>query len=158
MLIAAGNTARCTFVTPVVLFSICAAVSILFAIILWLEIRRTERALPRLVVTTGVVRELESVLVDRSAVSVKSATLVQVDFSVGGKPYCCRTLHLFAGNRQPGDVGKKYDFPAGQQVGVYYDPTDPRRSALILDKPRYDTPVIAVGVAIVFAILAVVSS
>lgn len=142
--------------TPVVIFSVCAALSFLVAFFLWLEVRRTERALPRFKLTTGVVRELESVLVDREPGSVKSSTLVQVEFSVGGESYCCRTLHLFAGNRQIGDVGKKYDFPRGQQVGVYYDPADPRRSALIVDRPRHDTSVIAAIVGVIFVIMAIV--
>jgi len=144
--------------TPVLIFSVCAAGSLLLALLIWLETRRLQRALPRLVLTTGVVRELESVLVDRAVGSVRSATLVQVDFSVAGKPYCCRTLQMFAGNRHVGDVGKKYDFPPGQQVGVHYDPLDPRRNALILDKPRYDTAVIAVILAVIFAIFAVVKA
>ena len=141
----------------VLIFSLCAAGSLLVAFLLWLEVRRTRQAVPRLVVTTGVVRELESILTSREAGAVKSTTLVQVDFSVGGKTYCCRTLQLFAGNRHVGDVGKKFNFPPGQEVGVYYDPSDPRRSALILDQPRLDTPVFAVIVAVIFAILAVVN-
>jgi hypothetical protein len=141
--------------TPVTIFGVCAAGSFSVALLLWLEVRRTQRALPRLVVTTGVVRELESVLTDRAAASIKSATLVQVDFSVAGKAYCCRRLRLFSGNWHRGDVGEKFDFPPGQQVGVFYDPEDPRRSALILDMPRYDTPVIAAIIGLVFVIMAV---
>ncbi len=144
--------------TPVLVFSLCAAGSLVVGLFLWLEVRRMERAVPRMVVTTGVVRELESVLINREAGSVRSATLVQVDFSVAGKTYCCRDLHFFAGNRHFGDVGKKYNFPPGQQVGVYYDPADPRRSALILDKPRYDTVVIAVVLGVIFAIMAAVKA
>lgn len=143
--------------TPVILFLIAAAVSLVLALGLFLEVRRVQRALPRFVVTTGVVRELKSLLVNRAAGSVRSVTLVQVDFSVAGKPFCCRTLHLFAGNRHVGDVGQKYDFPPGQEVGVYYDPADPRRSALVLDKPRYDGAFIAIVMAIVFAVLALLS-
>lgn len=139
------------------IFSVCAAGSLLLALFIWLEMQRIQRALPRFVVTTGEVRELETVLVDRAVGSVRSVTLVQVDFSVAGKSYCCRTLQLFAGNRHVGDVGKKYDFPPGQKVGVHYDPADPRRSALIVDKPRQDTAVIAVIVAVIFAVLAVVA-
>jgi hypothetical protein len=142
----------------VVLFTLCAAGSLVLALVLWFEVRRTQRAVPRLIVTTGVVRELESVLTERAAASVKSATLVQVDFSVAGKSYCCRTLRLFAGNRHIGDVGKKFDFPPGQQVGVYYDPEDPRRNALLVDKPRYDMPVVAVTMGVFFAVLAIVNS
>lgn len=115
------------------------------------------RAVPRMVVTTGVVRELETVLASREAGQVRSFTLVQVDFAVDGKPYCCRTLHLFAGNRHVGDVGKKFDFPPGQRVGVYYDPADPRLSALVIDKPSMSSAYIAVGMAVIFAILAAVA-
>ena len=144
--------------TAILLFTVCSAASFLIAVLLWLEVRRTQRALPRMLVTTGIVRELESVLVDRSAASVRSATLVQVDFPVAGKSHCCTTLNLFAGNRHVGDVGKKYNFAPGQQVGVYYDPVDPRRSALILDKPRFDSAVITAVVGVIFAILAVVKA
>ena len=110
-----------------------------------------------MVVTTGTVRELETLLTSREAGMVRSTTLVQVDFSVDGKPYTCRTLHLFAGNRHVGDVGKKFDFPPGQQVGVYYDPHNPRLSALVIDRPSFSSAYITVGVAVMFAIMAAVS-
>lgn len=141
--------------TPGFIFGLCAAGSVLLALALWFEVRRTTRALPRMVLTIGVVRELETVLVNREAGSVRSSTLVQVDFLVEGKPYCCRTLQLFAGNRHVGDVRKQFNLSPGQEVGVYYDPADPRRSALILDRPRHDSAVFALGVGVVFAILAV---
>ena len=144
--------------TPAVVFALFALGSGLVSVLLWLEIRRTHRSLPRLLVTEGVVRELETVLTDRNAGSVKSTTLVQVDFHVQGKAYCCRTLQLFAGNRHVGDVGKRFDFQPGRRVGVYYDPVDPRRSALIVDKPRYDTVVAAVGGGLIFVIMAVLKA
>ena len=143
-------------VTPFILFLSAAAASLLVAFVLWLEDRRKVRAVPRLVVTTGVVKELESLLVDRRASNIRSQTLVQVDFSVGGKSYCCRDLYYFAGNRHVGDVGKKFDFKPGQQVGLYYDPEDPRLSALIVDRPRYDNAVIAIIVGAVFVVIALV--
>ena len=144
--------------TPALIFSLVAAAALVFAFLHWLEIRRTARALPRMTVTTGVARELESLLSNREAGSVKSTTLVKVEFSVGGKIYTCRTLRLFQGNWSRGDVGKKFDFPPGQQVGVYYDPHDPRRSALMLDKPRYDSVGFTVLFAGIFVILAAVST
>ena len=144
-------------VTPFILFLSAAAASVLVAFVLWLEERRKVRAVPRLVVTTGVVKELESLLVDRRATHVRSQTLVQVDFNVGGKSYCCRDLYYFAGNRHVGDVGKKFDFKPGQQVGVYYDPEDPRRSALIIDRPRYDSAVIAIIFGAVFVVIALIT-
>ena len=148
---------RMPSVTPLVLFSLCAFGSLVLALFLWLEARRTQQAVPRLRVVTGRVRELESVLSDRNAGHVRSTTLVAVEFQVNGRPYCCRTLKLFAGNRHVGDVGGKYNFTAGQQVGVYYDPEDPRRSALIIDKPRHDMVVIALVLAAAFAVMAAVS-
>lgn len=140
------------------LFGAGGAVCVLIAFGLWLEIRRAHRALPRMVTTTGVVRELESVLSDRNRDHVRSETLVRVEFSVGGKDYCCRTLYLFRGNQHVGDVGKKYDFQPGQRVGVYYDSSDPRRCALLLDKPRYDTVIILLIAAAVLAVIAVVKA
>jgi len=140
------------------IFLSASAASFLVALALWRETRRKVRARPRLVVAVGVVRELESLLVERHQANVRSQTLVQVDFRVGGKSYCCRDLHYYTGNRHVGDVGKKFDFPPGQQVGVHYDPQDPRRSALILDKPRYDTAVIAAAVGAVLLLLAFLKS
>ena len=140
------------------IFLSASAASFLVALALWRETHRKVLARPRLVVATGVVRELESLLVERHAVTVRSQTLVQVDFSVGGQSYCCRDLHYFTGNRHVGDVGKKFDFSPGQQVGVYYDPEDPRRSALIVDQPRYDTAVIAAVIGAVLLLLALLKS
>ena len=144
--------------TAFVIFLAASGVSFLFAFGLWRENRRKLRALPRLVVTTGVVRELESLLVERGPASVRSQTLVQVDFDVGGKNYCCRDLYYFSGNRHVGDVGKKFDFAPGQQVGVHYDPKDPRLSALIIDRPRYDNAVIAAGIGAVLLLLALIKT
>jgi hypothetical protein len=144
-------------VTLPVVFGLCSLGSLVVAYLLSRETRRTARAVPRMVVTTGIVRELETVLTSREAGLVRSFTVVQVDFAVDGKPFCCRTLHLFAGNRHVGDVGKKYDFPPGQQVGVYYDPQDPRLNALVIDKPSLSSAYIGVGLALVFAIMAAVA-
>jgi hypothetical protein len=141
-----------------VIFLAASAVSFLFAISLWRETRRKVRSLPRLVVTTGTVRELESLLVDRHAGSVRSQTLVQVDFTVNGKSYCCRDLSYFSGNRHVGDVGKKFDLAPGQKVGVHYDPEDPRRSALIIDRPRLDSAWIAAGAGVVLLLVALVKA
>ncbi len=110
-----------------------------------------------MVVTTGVVRELETVLTSREVGRVKSTTLVHVDFQVDGKPYTCRTLHLFEGNRHHGDVGKKFDFPPGQEVGVYYDPHNPRLNALVLDRPTFGSTYMCLGMAGLFAIMAAVN-
>ena len=136
-------------------FSAGAAVCVFMAGWMWLEIRRTHRALPRMQVTTGVVGELESVLFDRNRDHVRSQTLVRVAFTVDGTEYCCRTLYLFRGNQHVGDVGKRFDFQPGQRVGVHYDPADPRRSALIVDTPRYDTVGWILGAAVVLAGIAV---
>lgn len=140
--------------TPFVLFSAISVGSLVMAYLLWREVRRVKQALPRLVVTTGAVRELESVLTSREVTRIRSQTLVNVEFVVDGKSYCCRNLYLFAGNRHIGDVGKKFDLPPGQQVGVYYDPIDPRISALIVDAPRFGSSMIAIAVAVIFAVAA----
>ena len=144
--------------TLTVLFSAGAIACVLIAFGLWIETRRNARALPRMRVCRGIVRELESVLTDRNRGEVRSQTLVRVDFSVEGKTYCCRTLYLFCGNRHVGDVGKKFDLQPGQSVGLYYDPADPRRSALLLDKPRYDTVIIFLVAAVILAVFALVKA
>lgn len=144
--------------TPALVFSLCAIGSFGLALVFWLEERRTKRAVPRMLLTTGVVRELETVLVNRASGSVRSTTLVQVDFVVDGKTYTCRSLRLFEGNRHLGDAGKKFDFPPGHEVGVFYDPIDPRRSALILDESRQGSTVWAVVMGIIFVIIALVKS
>lgn len=143
--------------TPFTVFLLVSLACLVIAYLLSRETRQTAKALPRMVVTTGVVRELETLLTSREAGQVRSTTLVQVDFVVDGTTHTCRTLHLFAGNRHFGDVGKKYDFPPGQQVGVHYDPRNPRLSALVIDRPSFSSAYIAVGMAVVFAIMAVVS-
>ena len=144
--------------TPTLVYSLCAMGSLGLALVFWLDVRRTQRAVPRMVLTTGVVRELKTIIVKRVGGSVRGTTSVQVDFSVEGKTYCCRTLYLFRGNWHIGDPGKKFDFPPGQEVGVHYDPRDPRRSALILDAPRQDSAVCAVIVAGIFAVLAFIQN
>ncbi len=140
-----------------VILLVASAGSFFLAFCLWRETRAKARAIPRLVVTTGVVRELESLLVDRRAGTVNSQTLVQVDFNVGEKSYRCCDLYYFSGNRHVGDVGKKFDFPPGQQVGVYYDPEDPRRNALIIDRPSYSSAVIAAVVGAVLLLVALIN-
>lgn len=139
----AASVRELSCVNLLVILSAASAVNFLFAFGMWRETRAKARAIPRLVVARGVVRELESLLVDRHVTQVRSQTLVQVDFDVAGKSYCCRDLYYFGGNRHVGDVGKKFDVAPGQHVGVYYDPEDPRRSALIIDRPRYGGAVIA---------------
>ena len=148
----------CPGVTPVVVFSACAVGSLLMAWLLSREVRKTIRAVPRMVCTSGVVKELNTVLTSREAGKIRSFTVVNVDFEVAGKPYSCRTLFLFAGNRHVGDVGKKYDFPPGQTVGLYYYPEDPRLNALIIDRPDYGLAVIAVVMTVIFGIMAAVSA
>ncbi len=111
-----------------------------------------------MIVTTGIVREMNSTLSDRRAAQVKSTTYVNVEFVAHGKTYVCRTLRLFSGNWSYGDVGKKYDFSPGQRVGVYYDPTDPRRSALILDKPSYASVYFTIIFAAIFGLMAVLNA
>lgn len=140
--------------TPFMVFSLCSAGSVVLGLLLLRERRQLVRAVPRMVVTSGTVRELSTVLTSREAGSIRSQTIVHVEFTVDGKPYRCHTLHLFMGNRHVGDVGKKYDFPPGQIVGVYYDPEDPRRNALVIDTPRRGPAVIVFAVAAIFAVMA----
>ncbi|HEX2862052.1 MAG TPA: DUF3592 domain-containing protein [Lacunisphaera sp.] len=142
--------------TPALLFGLASLGSFALAVILSQETRRKKQAVPRMVVTTGVVRELATVITDRRAWHVRSQTIVEVDFRVRDQAYVCRTLHLFLGNRHVGDVGKKYDFPPGQQVGVHYDPSNPNLNALVLDQPRQEGAVIAVVLGVLFAVMAVV--
>lgn len=149
------DTAMLAALTLPMLLGIGAVLCALGAWNQWHVIRGKHHALPRMRVATGVVRTLESVLTDRRQPTVKSQTLVQVDFSVGGKTYCCRDLYLFRGNWHLGDVGNKYDFNPGQQVGVYYDPSDPRRSALKLDEPDYSSVTWILVIAAILAIVAI---
>lgn len=144
--------------TPPLIYSIVAAASLVAAVVFWFETRRMQRAVPRMIVTTGVVKEMNSILSDRRASHVRSTTIVNVEFVVSGKTYVCRTLRLFSGNWSFGDVGKKFDLAPGQQVGVYYDPTDPRRSALIRDKPTYNSVYCAIIFAAIFGVMAAVAA
>jgi hypothetical protein len=106
-------------------------------VVLWRQLRRKTRALPRLIVTTGVVREMRTQHQLTKTGGKRGYTIVNVDFVVAGTPYVCRDLWLFAGNNHMRDVGALYDFPAGKEVGLYYDPADPSTCALIVDQPRH---------------------
>ena len=126
-------------------------------VFLWVKLQRRKRALPRLVVVTGVVREMRTEHTVTTTGGRRGLTTVNVDFVVGGVPYVCRNLWIFSDNNHVGDVGTKYDFPAGQEVGLYYDPADPRLCALIVDQPRY-FPFIWAGLCgVMFTVLAVLA-
>jgi hypothetical protein len=132
--------------------------SFIVAVALLREIRRKQRALSRLIVTTGTVRELGTTTHYNNTGGRRGITAVRVDFAVGGQMFRCQQLYLFAGNSHVGEVGQKFDFPPGQEVGVHYDPTDPRVNALIVDQPRFHSVVIAAITGIVFMVLAIVQA
>lgn len=139
-------------------FGGCAVGSFMVALALMREVRRKRRALCRLVVTTGVVRELGTTTNYNNTGGRRGTTSVDVEFVVNGQAFRCQQLHFFSGNSHVGDVGKKYDFPPGQEVGVYYDSANPRLNALIVDQPRHHSAVIAAITGIVFLTLAVVQA
>ena len=129
-------------VIPSTIMVVAAVGALLVAILLFREVVTRKRALPRLLVTTGIVREFDTVVTPDRSGGKRGLTRVHVDFT--------------AGNRHGRDPGKAYTFPAGTEVGVHYDPADPRCNALIVDEPRYGVAVIAAAVGALFLVLAVV--
>lgn len=121
---------------------------------LW-DINARKRAVPRLIVTTGTVRELDTSVWYNKSGAKQGFTRVHVDFTVNGQKHLCQRLWFFAGNRHASDPGKLYSFPPGTEVGVHYDPADPRRNALVLDQPRHGVAVITTGVGLLCVALAV---
>lgn len=127
------------------------------AVVLWRKLRRKRQALPRLIVTTGVVREMRTQHRLTKSGMKQGFTIVNVDFAVAGAPYVCRDLWFFHGNDHARDVGTLYDFPAGKEVGLYYDPADPRLCALIVDKPRHFHYLWAFAMGVMFTVMCVLA-
>lgn len=142
--------------SPSIILGIVALGALLVAALLLREIAIRKRALPRLVLTTGVVHKLDTIVTPDQSGGKRGLTHVHVDFVVNGRSHVCDRLWFFAGNRHGRDPGKAYTFPAGAEVGVHYDPADPRCNALIVDQPRYGVAVIAAAVGALLVALAVI--
>lgn len=145
-------------VISLIILGIAAAGAFLVAISMLWDINARKRALPRLIVTTGKVRELDTSVWYNKTGGKQGFTRVHVDFTVNGRAHLCQRLWFFAGNRHASDPGKLYSFPPGTEVGVYYDPENPRCNALVLDQPRHGVAVIAAVVGLFFVALALIVS
>ena len=145
-------------VTSSIILGVAAFGALLVAAMLFREVVIRKRALPRLNVTTGVVRKLDTIVTPDRSGGKCGLTHVHVDFLVNGQNFVCDRLWFFAGNRHGRDPGKAYTFPTGTEVGVHYDPADPRCNALIVDAPRYGVAVIAGAVGALLATLAVITA
>lgn len=141
-----------------IILGVAALGALLVAAMLFREIATRKRALPRLVVTTGIVRKLDTLVTPDRSGGKRGLTHVHVDFVVNGRNFVCHRLWFFAGNRHGGDPGKVYTFPAGTEVGVHYDPADPRCNALIVDQPRHGVAVIAAAVGALLLVLTVITA
>ena len=141
----------------VIVSTIPALVCYVLVVVLWRKLHRKLRALPRLVVTTGVVKEMRTQHRLTKSGTKQGFTLVNVDFKVAGVSYVCRDLWLFHGNDHTRDVGALYDFPAGKEVGLYYDPADPRVCALMIDRPSHFPYIWAFLCGVMFTVLAVLA-
>jgi hypothetical protein len=135
------------------IFPIFAAGSFLVALVLLIEVRRKSRGLPRMRRTAGRIRKLETNSWYNNTGGRRSATTVDVDYRIDGHGYTCRTLYLFSGNSHVGSPPDTNASP-GAECTVWYDPQRPALSALILDKPRYGSIVIAAALGAVFTGLA----
>ena len=141
--------------TGVVICGVIALGFFVLAVALWRKLQRKRRALARLVVTTGIVREMKTVHALSNAGNKWGHTVVKVEFVVAGVPYVCRELWFFAGNVHRRDVGTLYDFPAGQEVGLYYDTADPKLCAMMVDQPRHFPHFWAGAMGVLFTAMAV---
>ena len=132
------------------IFPIFSAGSLLVALALLIEVLRKSRSLPRMLRTIGHVRKLETSSWYNNTGGKRGATAVDVEYRVNGQSYTCRTLYLFSGNSHAGSPPDT-NAPAGAECTVWYDPKRPALSALIVDRPRYASIVIAAILAAVFA-------
>lgn len=124
-------------------------------ILLLADLRKRKRAMSRMKVATGVVRTMKTHQLGYNRVrQQRSRTEVDVEFSVNGQTYRCVDLYLFGDNGHITDVGTKFDFPPGQQVGVYYDPENPKLNALVFNAPSSLLVWIVAGIGAVFMIIA----
>jgi hypothetical protein len=135
------------------IFPIASAGSFLVALALSIDVLRKSRSVPRMRRTTGRIGKLETNSWYNNTGGKRSATTVAVDYRVDGRSYTCRTLYLFFGNSHVGGPPDT-NASAGAECTVWYDPKRPALSALIVDKPRYGSIVIAALVGVVFAGLA----
>jgi hypothetical protein len=132
------------------IFPIFSAGSLLVALALLIDVLRKSRSLPRMRRTTGRIRKLETSSWSNNTGGKRGATTVDVEYRVNGQSYTCRTLYLFFGNSHVGSPPDT-NASAGAECTVWYDPKRPTLSALIVDKPRYASIVIAAVLAAVFA-------
>ena len=133
----------------------CAMAAFVWSALLWSALQRKKRAMPRMKVAMGVVRTMKT---RKTGVSrhgtQRSYTDVDVEFAVDNRSYRCVDLYLFGGNGHVGDVGKKFDFPPGHIVGVYYDPENPKLNAMVFNGPSHFMCLFAAGMGVLFMILA----
>ncbi len=144
------------FAWTTVLIVVCAAgalVAFLAAGWGWIDVQRKKRALSRLAIVTGVVRTLQTTFWSDTEGIGKGTTSVAVSFTVGSTDYTCRTLHFFFGNDHVGRQQADWDRPPGTPVGVWYDTANPDISALIVDRPTYARPVVALGLGVFLAVM-----
>jgi hypothetical protein len=132
------------------IFPIFSAGSLLVAFALLIDVLRKSRSLPRMMRTTGRIRKLETSSWYNNTGGKRGATTVDVEYRVNGQSHTCRTLYLFFGNSHAGSPPDT-TASAGAECTVWYDPKRPTLSALIVDKPRYASIVIAAVLAAVFA-------
>lgn len=138
-----------------IMLIVVAALSFIAAAATVIDIRRTTARMPHMVLTTARVRKLTSRKANTRTGGVVAYTDVDVVFTANGKEYTCSTLRLFGGNKHQPVRDPLPEMPAGKEVGVYYDPAKPKRSALMIDKPSY---FVAAGAAVFGTFCAVMAA
>lgn len=119
-----------------IMLTAVAALALIAAVATVVGIRRISARVPHLKVVTGRVATLATSIAHLRS-SIVTTTDVDVPFAVDGQTYRCRTLKLFGGNKHMPVPKVLPQMPPGSEVGVYYDPANPKRCALMLDKPSY---------------------